>query len=203
MSIASGSPTSLISATLVRPWAYNINSLGVPTRVTVEAPLTARIVSGAPSAAAEPRRSRTTQQLESAPHPLLDLVVEVPRSLRGVPSSAYVFVVDEEFGGVRSLVDPGNRKDRESGRTSADPVNQFGEFPPLLDFGYPALVQAGQRFGNDAARPNRIRFAHPKMSGEVVRIPALAESGCLRSDLVKQVAQLSPFGPGKRHERPS
>ena len=39
MAIASGSPTSLISATLVLPCAYSISSLGVPTRVTVEAPL--------------------------------------------------------------------------------------------------------------------------------------------------------------------
>src|SRR5512132_3379285 len=60
ISIASGSPTSLISATLVLPCAYNISSLGLPTSVTVEEPLTARIVSGAPSASAEPKRSKTT-----------------------------------------------------------------------------------------------------------------------------------------------
>ena len=40
--------------------AFMSRSLGAPTKVTVEAPLTARIVSGAPSAAADPRRSRTT-----------------------------------------------------------------------------------------------------------------------------------------------
>ena len=98
---------------------------------------------------------------------------------------------------------PGIAKIENRAGPLTDPVDKFGEFPPLLDFGDPALVQAGQRFCDDAAGADRIGFADPQVRGEIVRIPALAQRGCVRADLVEQVAQLSPFGPGKRHERPS
>ena len=43
-----------------RPWAKSISSLGGPTSVTIEEPVTARMVSGAPPSPAEPIRSSTT-----------------------------------------------------------------------------------------------------------------------------------------------
>jgi hypothetical protein len=70
-------------------------------------------------------------------------------------------MVNEELGGVGTLVNTWNRKDRESGRTFAYAVNKLGEFPSLFDFGHPALVQAGERFCDDAACPDRISFADP------------------------------------------
>ena len=186
ISIASGSPTSLISATLVRPWAYNISSLGADQgdgRGTTDG--ADRF--GAPSACGpealeddsnlDPAEPRSTQQLEPAPHPFLDVFAELARGLREVSGAAYVFVVDEELGGVRALIDAWNREDRESRRTSTYPVDKFGEFPPLFDFGHPALVQARQRFCDNAAGPYRISFADPQVRGEIVRVPASHKVG--------------------------
>ena len=173
--------------------------------MTIDAPLTARIVSGAPSCVSraealednpdlDPAEPGPAQELEPPPHPLLDVVAELPGGLRGVSGPAYVFMVDEELGGVRSFVDARNREDRESRRTSPNPIDELGVFPSLLDFGHPALVQAGQRFCDDAARSHRVRLADPQVRGQVMRIPPFAERGCVRPDLVEQVAQLGPFG---------
>jgi hypothetical protein len=66
---------------------------------------------------------RSTQQFEPSPHPLLDIVAEVPRGLWRISSAAYVFVMNEELGGIRAFVDAGYREDRESRRPSADSID--------------------------------------------------------------------------------
>src|SRR5215211_6516852 len=107
-------------------------------------------------------------------------------------------MVDEELSGICSLIDAWDGEDRETRRPSAHPINQLGVFPPLLDFSHAALVQAGQWFCDDAAGSYRVSLADPQVRCQVVRIPALTQCGCVRSDLVEQVAELGPFGPGKR-----
>src|SRR3954453_4465905 len=110
--------------------------------------------------------------------------------------------MDEELCGVGAFIDAWNREDRESGRTSADPIDQLGVFPALLDFAHPTLVQAGQRLCHYAARADRVSFPDPQVCSEIMGIPALTQRGRVRSDRVEQPTQLCPFGPGKRHERP-
>ncbi len=69
------------------------------------------------------------QELEPPPHPLLDVVAELPGGLRGIPSPAHVFMVDEELGGIRSFVDAWNREDGESRRTSPNPIDELWSTP--------------------------------------------------------------------------
>ena len=87
--IASGSPTSLISATLVRPWAYSISSLGLPTKGDCRSTAHGsdslwRSVFGGRAEALEDDPDLDSaepcpaQELESPPHPLLDVVAELP-----------------------------------------------------------------------------------------------------------------------------
>src|SRR6186997_2521036 len=109
-------------------------------------------------------------------------------------------MMDEELGGVGSFVDSRNSEDRKSRRPAADAINQLGILPPLLDLGHPTLIQAGEWLCDNAGGADRVSLANPQVRRQVVGIPALAQCGCLRSDLVEQVTQLGSFGPGKRHE---
>jgi len=93
----------------------------------------------------------------------LRVVAELARGLRRVSSPAYVFMMNEELGCVRPLVDAGDREDRESCRTPADSIDELWVLPSLLDFSHPALVQAGKRLCDDAARPDRVGFADPQV----------------------------------------
>src|SRR6478672_2570748 len=112
-------------------------------------------------------------------------------------------MMNEELGSVRAFVDPRDGEDREPRRATSYPIDKLGVFPALLDFGHPALGQTRERLGDDAAGSHWIGFTDPQMCCQVVGVPALTERGCMRPDLVEQVAQLSPFGLRKRHERPS
>jgi hypothetical protein len=47
---------------------------------------------------------------------------------------------------------------------------------------------------------DRVGLADPQVRGEVVRRPAHAQRGRVRTDLVEEVGELGALGLGKRHK---
>src|SRR5215212_9849893 len=75
-------------------------------------------------------KPRPGQQLEPAPHPLLDIRTKISRGVRLVSGPSYVLMVYEELGRVGSLVDSREGEDGEPGGPAPNPIDQLGEFPP-------------------------------------------------------------------------
>ena len=171
--MASGSPTSLTSATRVRPCGEHHQLARLAdqgddrraghrpdgVRLTVRpAPIAGVRAPRRPGRAGTRREPAASAAATSTPRR------SAPRSravLRRIAGPADVLVVDEELGGVGALVDAGDREDREPGRPVPQPVDQLGERPALLGLGHPPL---------DADRPTASPPGRLTPIGSVSRI---------------------------------
>ena len=130
---------------------------------------------------ADPSRSSTTptcdapkpgpgEQLEPAPHPLLDLRPKFPGCCGCVAGAPDVLVVHEELGGVAPSSTPGRRRPR-TGRARCGSGPPVRRTPSATYLGHPPLVQPGQRLDDDTAGAERIVLPDPQMGGQVVGRP--------------------------------
>ena len=209
---ASGSPTTLTSATAAAAVGVEHQLAGRPTMVTMGLPPTARMVSGSPPspgrcpAAPAPRRPGPVGTRRGpAASAGATSIPRRPRRGLGRSCGASPARRTSSWWTKNSVVlapssTPGMAKTENRAGPLRIRLDQLGELPALLHLGHPAFEQPRQRLGHHAGRTDRIGLADPQVRCQIVGGPALAQRRCVRSDRVEQVAQLSPLGLGKGHE---
>jgi hypothetical protein len=105
-------------------------------------------------------------------------------------------VVDEELDGVGDGVDRLDVHRVPDRRPLADPLDQIGPRPFLLQRLHPLGVPGEDRY-DDPGRGIGPALAHDEVGGEVARRPVVEQGRRVRPQLEEQLAQGEPFGTGR------
>ena len=137
--------------------------------------------------ASQPPREEPGRLTDVAPKGLVHVVVV--RSRTATVGSAYVLVVDEELVEVREPAHPSDAEEARR-RSRSDCRNEPCEIFER-EGASSSFREAFPRTRDDQAGASEgVVLAEDEVCGEIAGRPRLQESGCLRAELVEQIAQL-------------